>query len=134
MRTKREGETDYVWDELRGRYLVLTPEEYVRRHMLAFLVSYCRVPALSLVQEYPVPLNGMAQRADIVAVGRDGRPFLLVECKAPDVEINKNVWEQAARYNTVVNARYIMLTNGNKLYCFELKAEGYCKMDTIPRF
>ena len=134
MRIKCEGDTKYVWDELRGKYLVLTPEERVRRRMLAYLVSYCGIPALSLVQEYPVKLNGMAQRADIVAIGRDGRPFLLVECKARDVKIDEEVCAQAARYNTVVHARYIILTNGDDIYCFERTADGYCRLDELPRF
>lgn len=134
MRTKQVAGIRYVWDALRGKYLVLTPEERVRRYMLAFLVSYCRIPAHSLVQEYPVALNGMAQRADIVAVGTDGKPLLIAECKAPDVEIDETVCAQAARYNAVVGARYMILTNGCKHYCYERTAEGYRQLDAFPRF
>ncbi len=134
MRLKREGDDLYVWDVLRRKYLLLTPEERVRRYMLDFLTSYCRIPAQSLVQEFPVPLNGTAQRADIVAVGTDGKPFLLVECKAPDVAIDKDVLAQATRYNTVVNARYVILTNGLRHYCYERTADGYRTLSEFPRF
>ena len=134
MRIKREGDNRYVWDALRGKYLLLTPEERVRRYVLAFLSSYCNIPATSLVQEYPVPLNGMAQRADIVAMGRDGKPLLLVECKAPCVEIDREVFGQATRYNTVVGARFIILTNGLRHYCYERTADDYKPLNTFPRF
>lgn len=134
MRIKREGDDIYVWDALRGKYLLLTPEERVRRYVLAFLTSHCNIPATSLVQEYPVPLNGTAQRADIVAIGRDGKPLLLVECKAPAVAIDREVFEQATRYNTVVGARFVILTNGLLHYCYERTAEGYAPLGEFPRF
>ena len=109
----------FVWDSLRGKYLLLTPEERVRRHAISFLVSHCGVLPHSIAQEYPVPINGTAQRADIVVVGKDLAPIILVECKAPEVAIDNEVVMQAIRYNSVVKARYIVLTNGLKLYCFE---------------
>jgi predicted type IV restriction endonuclease len=113
-----DGQT-FVWDFLRGKYLLLTPEERVRRHAIAFLISHCGVQPHSIAQEYPVSLNGTAQRADIVVVDRDLAPVILVECKAPEVNITEQVWSQAVRYNAVVGARYVVITNGLRLFCFE---------------
>ncbi len=115
---ERAGET-LVWDTLRGRWLVLTPEEWVRRHVLAYLssggadhiVGEKIIPA-AIAQEHPVELNGTHQRADIVVFGAHSRPLLLVECKAPQIEIDDSAREQAFRYNTVLRARHIMITNG----------------------
>ena len=132
LRAKRDGERTLVWDMQRGEWLVLTPEEWVRRHVLNYLIAYRGVPPTSIAQEYPVPLNGMAQRADIVVAGRDGRPLLLVECKAADVKINRSVFEQAARYNSVVCARYIVLTNGLHTSCYELRAGEYHPLAVFP--
>lgn len=69
LRARRRGEQVEVWDDLRGIYLVLTPEEWVRRHLIAYLVSHCGVLPKRIVQEYAVPVNGQPQRADVVVVG-----------------------------------------------------------------
>ena len=122
-RTKEEKGVKYIWDSLRGKWLVLTPEEWVRQHTIAWLVRERHIPELRISQEYPVNINGQHQRADIVVIDEFAKPHILVECKAPDVVLDHEVVMQAIRYNAVVGARYIVLTNGKKLYCFEY-AEG----------
>lgn len=134
MRVKRIGSDLYVWDSLRGKYLLLTPEERVRRYAIEFLVAHCNIPQTSLIQEYPVPLNGMSQRADIVAVDSAARPLVLVECKAPEVKIDADVFAQAVRYNSVVGARYVILTNGITHFCYEFCDGEYRAMTEFPRF
>lgn len=130
---ERGGKT-YIPDRVRGGYLVLTPEEWVRRHVIEYLVNWCGVELQRIVTEYPVALNGQPQRADIVVVSPEGKPRLLVECKAADVEISQEVLDQAVRYNSVVGARYLMLTNGLRLFCFESLGEGnYRKLTTLPQ-
>lgn len=102
---------EQIWDSLRGKWVKLTPEEWVRRHVVAWLIEAQGVARQLIVQEYPVDVGGMAQRADIVVF--DGaNPELLVECKAPDVALDQGVLDQAMRYNAVVGARRVMLTNG----------------------
>ena len=122
-RIKEENGVKHIWDSLRGRWLVLTPEEWVRQHTIAWLVRERHIPELRISQEYPVNINGQHQRADIVVIDEFAKPHILVECKAPDVVLDHEVVMQAIRYNAVVGARYIVLTNGKKLYCFEY-AEG----------
>ncbi len=113
-----EGEK-YIWDSLRGKWLLLTPEEWVRQHVIGWLVAHKGIAALRISQEYPVNINGQHQRADIVVIDDFAKPYILVECKAPDVEIDGEVVMQATRYNSVVKARYIVLTNGKRLFCYE---------------
>lgn len=127
-----DGQT-FVWDPLRGRYLLLTPEEEVRQMAIAFLISHCGVLPHSIAQEYSVKINGTAQRADIVVVGKDLKPAILVECKAPEVAIDNNVLSQAARYNAILGARYIILTNGHKHLCLELKDGKYSALRSFPQ-
>lgn len=122
----------YVWDSLRGRYLLLTPEEQVRQHVIAFLISHLGVIPQSIAQEYPVELNGTAQRADIVVMDKQLRPIILVECKAPDIAINQEVLAQAVRYNSVLKAQYIILTNGHNHLCIEMVDGVYKKMNNFP--
>ncbi len=101
-----------IWDELRGKWVKLSPEEWVRQHVVRWLVDERGVVAQYIVQEYPVDISGTAQRADIVVFDAQAQPVLLVECKAPGVAIDRGVLDQAVRYNSVVGAREIMLTNG----------------------
>ena len=115
----------HIWDALRKRWLVLTPEEWVRQHTIAWLISEKRVPALRISQEYPVNLNGQNQRADIVVVDEFGKPFILVECKAPDIAIDDAVVAQMMRYNRVLDARFVVLTNGRGLWCYEHRDGQY---------
>ncbi len=127
-----DGKTISVWSCLRGCYLVLTPEEWVRRHLVEYLMCEYDISPIDMVEEYPVPLNGQAQRADLVVL-KCGRPILLVECKAPDVKLTQDVLAQAVRYNSTLSARYIILTNGLKHLCFELCAGEYVSRKEFPR-
>ena len=122
-----------IWDDIRRQWLVLTPEEWVRRHLVEFLISDCGASLRSIVEEYPVGINSTAQRADVVVLDSSARPLALVECKAPDVAVTRGVFEQATRYNAVVGARYVILTNGLRHFCFERTAEGYRPLDAFPR-
>lgn len=129
---QRDGEVE-VWDDLRGIYLVLTPEEWVRRHLIAYLTQHCGVAPKRIVQEYAVSLNGQPQRADVVVVDDTARPLVLAECKAPGIAVGERTLSQAVRYNSVLGARFVILTNGRKHYCCEYRDGGYVQLDRFPR-
>ena len=130
---ERDGKI-VIPDRVRGGYIVLTPEEWVRRHVIEYLINWCGVELQRVITEYPVMLNGQSQRADIVVVGCDAKPLLLVECKAADVDIDQGVLDQAVRYNSVVGASFLMLTNGLKTFCLESLGEGrYTKLTSLPK-
>lgn len=131
-RAKKEGEATLIWDALRKLYLVLTPEEWVRQHVIAYLLTECGFEAETIVQEYPVALNGTSQRADIVVLNREAQPHLLIECKAMSVAIDDEVLAQAVRYNSVVKARFVILTNGIKSAIFELCDGEYRAIRHFP--
>ena len=132
LRARRQGAQTEVWDEWRGCYLVLTPEEWVRRHLLVFLVERCGACAKRIVQEYPVAMNGAPQRADVVVVDDDAQPLVLCECKAPEIPIDRHVLAQAVRYNSVLAARYLILTNGLTHYCCEWRDGTYVHCGSFP--
>ena len=115
----------YIWDALRRKWLLLTPEEWVRQHVIAWLVANKGVPALRITQEYPVNINRQHQRADVVVMNEKAKPYILVECKAPEVDIDSEVVMQTIRYNSIVQAQYIVLTNGRKLFIFEHRNGQY---------
>ena len=122
-----------ILDVLRRKYVALTPEEWVRRHLIGFLISHCGAQPMRIVQEYAVAMNGSPQRADVVVVDDRARPLVLVECKAAGIRIDRQVLAQAVRYNSVLGARYVVLTNGLTHYCYECADGRYTRMDRFPR-
>ena len=132
LRGRRVEGKAQIWDDLRQMWLVLTPEEWVRQHLVAHLIHRCGAAPLRLVEEYPVSLNGQAQRADVVVVNDHARPFLLAECKAPEVAITRATLDQAVRYNSVLGARYLILTNGLRHYCYEHLDGQYIPLNAFP--
>lgn len=125
------GKTE-VFDAVRGRWLVLTPEEWVRRHVVEFLRTSCGYAPQLIVEEFQVQINGMSQRADIVVMGVDAMPLLVVECKEPSVKIDGGVLAQVVRYNSVLGCRYVVLTNGIDTYCYRCEAGEYTPMSSFP--
>lgn len=107
----------YVFDPIRKRHLVLTPEEWVRQHLIYFLYEHKKFPKSLFRVERGLKYNTLSKRTDIVIFDRDGNPFLLVECKSPQAGINEAVFRQAAAYNNTLKAPYYMLSNGLKHYC-----------------
>lgn len=129
---KRDG-ADYVWDPMRGCWLLLTPEEWVRRHVVDWLVRYIGVEPVNIMQEYPVLVESMPQRADAVVNDRNQKPLMLIECKAAGVKIDAAVLDQAIRYNNVVGAAYLMLTNGLKHYFYvTYDGRSYSPLESLP--
>ena len=132
-RRNADGRTE-VFDRVRGRWLVLTPEEWVRRHIVEYMVEECGFLAQQIIEEFPVCLNGMAQRADIVALGDDCRPLVVVECKEPGVKIDRAVLDQAVRYNSVLGCRYVVLSNGIDTFCYRHDDGYYTPITHFPHF
>ena len=130
---EREGRT-YVFDPLRRREVALTPEEEVRQQVLYLLVEGLKVPAGLVAVEYSLKVNGMDRRADVVVFGKEGRPLMVVECKAPAVALTEAVLDQAVRYHSVLGPRYILLTNGGSTYCFKAEGQTLRSLDHLPDF
>ncbi len=131
-RRSASGRTE-VFDAVRGRWLVLTPEEWVRRHVVGYMVGKCGFLAHQIVEEYPVNINGMPQRADIVAMNSEAQPMVIVECKEPNVRIDQTVLNQVVRYNSVLRCRYIVITNGIECFSYTMAEDGnYTPLDHFP--
>ncbi len=111
MRLEKRGASTYVFDPIRKAWFVLSPEEFVRQHLINYLCNIKHFPASLLSVEKQVVLNGQNKRYDVV-VYRDLKPLLVVECKAPFVVLNDIVTEQALRYNLILKAEYLMISNG----------------------
>ena len=121
FRFKSNENKRYIFDIIRKKFVVLTPEEWVRQHAVRFLLQDRGYPQSLMNVEKRIQINHLTKRYDIVIYRPDGSIFLVVECKAPQVRITQEVFDQIARYNLTLNAQYLMVTNGITHY--------YCQMD-----
>ncbi len=113
-----------VFDAIRRKFVRCTPEEWVRQNFLRYLIDHRGYAASLIAVEMGFRYQDMLRRADILAHDRRGRPFLLVECKAPDVPIGQATFDQVSRYNRVVGARFLAATNGLKHFCWRVVPES----------
>ena len=102
----------YVFDALRKKHLVLTPEEWVRQHFIAYLIAHKKFPKSLIQVEGGLQLNKLQKRTDIVIFNTAGEKIMVIECKAPSVKITQSVFDQASRYNSVHKTPWIVVTNG----------------------
>lgn len=116
--------------------MVLTPEEWVRQHVVEYLTLEKNYPLSHINVEKQIKVNGLPKRYDVIVFNSDGSIHLLVECKAPSINISQETFDQIARYNFKLNATYLMVTNGlNHYYCKMLKEEEkYHFLKEIPGF
>lgn len=112
LKLTRRGEQVYVWCIIRNKELVCTPEEWVRQHVIHYLINEKGKPKGLIASEYELKYNGLSKRADIVVFDKSGNPELLVECKATTVRITDEVLNQAAQYNNKLGVKEVVLTNG----------------------
>lgn len=124
FRYKEEKGKKFIFDEVRGKYVALTPEEWVRQNFLRFMADQLKYPTVLTGVERELKVNGLSQRCDILLYNRRGVPVLIVECKAPSVPVNSKTLNQAARYNTTLKVPYLVLTNGNTHYCIKTDVES----------
>lgn len=111
-----------IFDIIRKKFVLLQPEEWVRQHVVHFLINQKKYPKSHINVEKQLVVNNLKKRYDIVVFDSNGNIQLLVECKAPEVDIDQTTFDQIAQYNLLLNAKYLMVTNGLGHY--------YCEMDT----
>lgn len=136
FRFKNKENKPAIFDAIRKKFVILQPEEWVRQHCLQFLIADKKYPKSHINVEKKLTINQLTKRYDIVVFNTDGSIFLIVECKAPNVAINQQVFDQIARYNLSLNAEYLMVTNGlNHYYCqMDLSNERYNFLEALPNY
>ena len=125
-----------IFDPIRRKFVTLTPEEWVRQHLIAYLTKVKGYPVSMIGVEKQLMLNKLPKRFDLVVFGRNATPYLLVECKAPGVEISEKTFDQAARYNILLQAEYFLITNGLEHYTCRIDYENkqYIFIEEVPGF
>lgn len=134
FRIREQGQRKQIFDSLRKRFVALTPEEWVRQHFIRFLTEVKKYPASLINVERGVKIISGNKRTDIVIHNRQGKPWMIVECKSPYVPVSDNALLQAARYNMALQATFLVLTNGLEHYCCTLQNKQIEFMEDLPEF
>jgi len=132
---ERDGKTT-IWDRTRKKYIILTPEEWVRQHFIEFLILEKHFLRNLIKIETGLKVLKTFKRTDVLCYSNSGKPILLVECKAPEVKINQQTFDQIARYNIPLQVPYLIVTNGMNHYCcsIDFKNKSYSFHQTIPSY
>jgi len=134
---EEEDSRGYIFDEFRKKWVVLTPEEWVRQNFVKYLINEKSYPAGLIGIEVAFKMNSLSRRADILVFNRLGNPILIVECKAPEVKIDNRVFDQIVEYNFRFRLNYLVVTNGLKHYACTLggkEVPEYEFLNSIPEY
>ncbi|WP_036821639.1 type I restriction enzyme HsdR N-terminal domain-containing protein [Polaribacter sp. Hel1_85] len=125
-----------IFDKLRKKYMVLTPEEWVRQHYVYFLIEEKKYPTSLIALEKQLTINNRKKRTDILIFNKEGNHEIIVECKAPSIKITQDTFDQIARYNLKLKANYLIVTNGlEHFYCkMDFENETYIFLKEIPDY
>ena len=123
FRRKKEGDRDYLFDDLRKKWVLLTPEEWVRQHLIRYLVRVMNYPASLIAVEKEIRLGERKKRFDILIYDHSHQPWMMIECKSMEVALDETVLEQLLRYHISVPVRYLLISNGTCTYAWK-KEEG----------
>ncbi|MDX1939791.1 MAG: type I restriction enzyme HsdR N-terminal domain-containing protein [Saprospiraceae bacterium] len=121
LRVKHENDRQLIFDSIRHKWLVLQPEELVRQLLVQYLLNEKGYSKNKIALEKLLIINNLERRYDILVYNADTSPFMLIECKAPNIDITDDTFRQIAQYNLSLNVPYLLVTNGIKTYC--------CRMD-----
>lgn len=132
----QENNKDLIFDRFRKRYVILTPEEWVRQNFLNFLVKTLEYPASLIGIEKEIYLGELKKRCDIVVYNRDTQPWMIVECKEMNVPLTQLTLEQIIRYHMVLPAAYLVITNGVNTYCcqHDVAAQQWKFVPALPGY
>lgn len=134
FKIKKENGNELIFDPFRKQWLVLTPEEWVRQNILQYLTGVKKYPAKLIAIEKEIYLGELKKRCDVVVYDRDTLPWMIVECKEMNAQLNSKTMEQVLRYHITLPAKYLVITNGSYCYGFEKINGQFFEIDAIPEF
>lgn len=133
FKIRRDKDKFFIYDVTRKCWLVLTPEEWVRQHWIHYYIFQEGYSASAIISEQKVELNGTTKRLDLLITEKT-EPKVIIECKAPHITLNEKTFEQIARYNSVIGAETIVLTNGLQHITAKWTENGYQFIPTVLKF
>jgi predicted type IV restriction endonuclease len=134
VKIQQHKDVHEVFDAIRKKWLLLTPEEWVRQHILQYLLLTKKYPASLIAIEKEIKLAGLKKRCDIVVYNRKSEPWMIIECKEMKVAVSENTLDQILRYHISLSAQYLIITNGSYCFGFEKKEGQFTEIDCFPDF
>lgn len=134
FKIKSEGGSRFIFDIIRKRYVVLNPEEWVRQNILHYLIDEMDYPKGLVAVEKEIKVNQLRKRYDVVVFDPEQKPWMLIECKEPNMPISDTTLEQLMRYHQILQCPFWMLTNGRKSYCAQVKDGKIEWLSSIPAY
>ena len=136
IKLKKEDNKTLVFDPIRKKHIILTPEEWVRQNFIKFLIEEKNYPASLMAVEMGIDLLNTKKRCDIVLYNTKGLPHMIVECKAPSIKISQNTFDQIARYNMTLKTDLLVVTNGLQHYVCMIDHQNQCYnfLKEIPNY
>lgn len=131
---KQEAGKDVIFDPLRKRWLILTPEEWVRQNFVQYLIKRKNYPATLIAMEKVIRLGELKKRFDILVYDRNHRPWMMIECKSPSVKLDEAVLNQLLRYHISVQTGYLIITNGDYAYGWEKEHRSLQLIRELPKW
>jgi hypothetical protein len=134
FRFRQQENVRYIFDFIRKKYVVLTPEEWVRQHILSYLCEDLKYPRGLISVEKEIKINNLKKRYDIVVYNDKQQPWMLIECKEPEVQITDNTLQQLLRYHNSLQCPYWFLTNGAQNFCALVKDGAVSWLPALPTY
>lgn len=131
---KKDKDKEFIFDDIRKQWIMLTPEEWVRQNFLQYLVQVKKYPSSLIAVEKEIRLGDLVKRFDIVVYDSSTNPWMIVECKEMQVALTGAVLNQALRYNITLKVPYIVITNGSFCYGFALNSGGLLELNDLPEY
>ena len=132
FRIKKEEGREYIFDALRKKWVALTPEEWVRQNFVQYLLQVKNYPSSLIALEKEIKLGELKKRFGILIYNKNHQPWMMIECKAVEVNLDEKVLEQVLRYNVSVPVTFIVITNGEKTYAWQRLTSGLEMLEDIP--
>jgi len=132
FRIKKEGKKEFIFDPLRKKWIMLTPEEWVRQNFLQYLLQVKNYPAALIAIEKEIMLGELKKRFDILIYDTNHQPWMMIECKAMEVKLNEDVLQQVLRYNISIPVQYIVITNGSNSHIWVKNSSKLELISEIP--
>lgn len=133
FRIEKKDNKPFIFDPVRRKMVALTPEEWVRQHWISYLIEVMHYPSACMAVEKQIKLYGQNRRCDIVAYS-EGEPWMLLECKEPETELNEKVLQQAIHYHAQLQVAYLVISNGNTHAAFHFLGTGYKLISELPNW
>jgi hypothetical protein len=134
FKIKKENNIEKIFDSFRKRWMVLTPEEWVRQNILKYITEIKKYPSSLIAIEKEIYLGELKKRCDVVIYNRDALPWMIIECKEMKAKLDTKVLNQILRYHITLPAKYLVITNGSYCFGFEKRTEQFYEIDELPEY